>query len=118
MASRVHAQVGSRWLPQGRSRRSTPRAAFSHSRECGSRQATPSLSQPVPIAVAYGDGIGPTIMEATLRILEAAKVPIAPERIEIGEKVYLSGVTSGIVQPWGGGWLSALPSPATWKGAS
>lgn len=51
---------------------------------------------PIPIAVAYGDGIGPAIMEATLRILEAAKAPIAPERIEIGEKVYLSGVTSGI----------------------
>ncbi len=51
---------------------------------------------PIPIAVAFGDGIGPSIMEATLRILEAAKVPIAPERIEIGEKVYLSGVTSGM----------------------
>lgn len=56
--------------------------------------ATPS--EPIPIAVAYGDGIGPSIMEATLRILEEAKVPIAPERIEIGEKVYLSGVTSGM----------------------
>lgn len=53
-------------------------------------------SQPVPVAVAFGDGIGPAIMEATLRILEAAKVPILPERIEIGEKVYLSGVTSGL----------------------
>ena len=53
-------------------------------------------SQPVPVAVAFGDGIGPAIMEATLRILEAAKAPILPERIEIGEKVYLSGVTSGI----------------------
>ena len=52
--------------------------------------------QPVPVAVAFGDGIGPAIMEATLRILEAARVPILPERIEIGEKVYLSGVTSGI----------------------
>ncbi|MEM6568571.1 MAG: NADP-dependent isocitrate dehydrogenase [Planctomycetota bacterium] len=52
--------------------------------------------EPVPIAVAHGDGIGPAIMDATLRILEAARVPIAPERIEIGEKVYLSGVTSGI----------------------
>ena len=52
--------------------------------------------EPIPIAVAYGDGIGPAIMEATLRILEAAKVPIAPEIVEIGEKVYLSGVTSGM----------------------
>ncbi|MEM9801424.1 MAG: NADP-dependent isocitrate dehydrogenase [Planctomycetota bacterium] len=56
----------------------------------------PTPSEPRPIAVAYGDGIGPSIMEATLRILDAAKVPVAPERIEIGEKVYLSGVTAGI----------------------
>ncbi len=49
-----------------------------------------------PITVAYGDGIGPSIMTATLRILEAAGAQIAPEVIEIGEKVYLSGQTNGI----------------------
>lgn len=49
-----------------------------------------------PITVAKGDGIGPEIMEATLKILEAAKAPIAPEFIEVGEKVYLSGNTTGI----------------------
>src|SRR3990167_6793761 len=49
-----------------------------------------------PITVAYGDGIGPEIMGATLRILEAAKAQIAPEVIDIGEKVYLQGYTSGI----------------------
>ncbi|PYE54543.1 NADP-dependent isocitrate dehydrogenase [Deinococcus yavapaiensis] len=49
-----------------------------------------------PITVAYGDGIGPEIMEATLRILEAGGAKIAPEVIEVGESVYLSGVTSGI----------------------
>lgn len=49
-----------------------------------------------PITVAYGDGIGPEIMQATLRILEVAKAPIAPEAIEVGEKVYLSGNTTGI----------------------
>lgn len=48
------------------------------------------------ITVAYGDGIGPEIMEATLRILEAAGARIEPEVIEIGEKVYRSGVFSGI----------------------
>jgi len=58
--------------------------------------ARQSPETPIPIAVAHGDGIGPAIMEATLRILEAAKAPLAPETIEIGEKVYLSGVTSGI----------------------
>ncbi|MGV3526418.1 MAG: NADP-dependent isocitrate dehydrogenase [Candidatus Sericytochromatia bacterium] len=49
-----------------------------------------------PITVAYGDGIGPEIMQATLAILDAAGAQIAPEVIEIGEKVYLSGVPSGM----------------------
>ncbi|MBS2013720.1 MAG: NADP-dependent isocitrate dehydrogenase [Deltaproteobacteria bacterium] len=50
----------------------------------------------IPISVAEGDGIGPEIMDATLRVLDAAGARIAPERIEIGEKVYLRGQTSGI----------------------
>ncbi|PKH00356.1 NADP-dependent isocitrate dehydrogenase [Paraglaciecola sp. MB-3u-78] len=50
----------------------------------------------VPITVAYGDGIGPEIMHATLKVLEAAGAQIAPETIEIGEKIYLSGQTNGI----------------------
>jgi isocitrate dehydrogenase len=48
------------------------------------------------VAVAYGDGIGPEIMTATLRILEAAGANIEAEKIEIGEKVYLSGNSAGI----------------------
>jgi isocitrate dehydrogenase len=54
------------------------------------------LNLPVKVAVAKGDGIGPEIMEATLRILEAAGANIEPEFIELGEKVYLSGNTSGV----------------------
>lgn len=50
----------------------------------------------VPITVAYGDGIGPEIMDATLRIITAAGAGIAPEVIEIGEKVYLNGNSAGI----------------------
>ena len=50
----------------------------------------------VPITVAYGDGIGPEIMTACLRVLEAAGARIAPERIEIGEAVYLNGNSAGI----------------------
>jgi isocitrate dehydrogenase len=49
-----------------------------------------------PITVAYGDGIGPEIMTACLRILEAANAEITPEIIEVGEKVYLSGNSTGI----------------------
>jgi isocitrate dehydrogenase len=55
-----------------------------------------NLVKPVKVAVANGDGIGPEIMSATLRILEAAGANIKPEYIELGEKVYLNGNTSGI----------------------
>jgi isocitrate dehydrogenase len=50
------------------------------------------------ITVAKGDGIGPEIMDATLKILHAAGAQINVEEIEVGEKVYLSGNTSGIAQ--------------------
>jgi isocitrate dehydrogenase len=49
-----------------------------------------------PITVAYGDGIGPEIMEASLRILQEAGAAFEPEVVTVGEKVYLSGNTSGI----------------------
>src|SRR5580658_8865251 len=49
-----------------------------------------------PITVANGDGIGPEIMGATLQILEAAGAALDIETIEIGEKVYLRGNSSGI----------------------
>ncbi len=54
------------------------------------------MSIKTPITIAYGDGIGPEIMRATLRILEAAQAQIEPQIIEIGEKIYLDGYTSGI----------------------
>ena len=57
---------------------------------------TTPTTAPVPITVAHGDGIGPEIMTASLRILEAAGARIAPEIIEIGEKVYLKGISAGI----------------------
>lgn len=48
------------------------------------------------ITVAKGDGIGPEIMDATLNILKAAGAQIEVDEIQVGEKVYLSGNTSGI----------------------
>jgi isocitrate dehydrogenase len=54
------------------------------------------MSKLIPITVASGDGIGPEIMAATLRILEAAEAPLEIEHIDIGEKVYLAGNSSGI----------------------
>lgn len=50
----------------------------------------------VPIAIAEGDGIGPEIMKAVLRILEAAKAPLSYRFCEIGEKVYQKGYAGGI----------------------
>jgi len=49
-----------------------------------------------PITVAYGDGIGPEIMKASLRIMQEAGAKLDIETIEIGEQVYLRGNTSGI----------------------
>lgn len=57
--------------------------------------------QAKPITVAYGDGIGPEIMEATLKILAEARAPLAIETIEVGQKFYEKGVTTGIPpQAW------------------
>jgi isocitrate dehydrogenase len=55
----------------------------------------------IPIAVAYGDGIGPEIMTATLQVLEEAGAPLDTHVIEIGEKLYSKGVLTGIEpQSW------------------
>jgi isocitrate dehydrogenase len=48
------------------------------------------------ITVAKGDGIGPEIMDACLRVLSASGADLAFEEIEIGEKVYTAGISAGI----------------------
>jgi len=50
----------------------------------------------VPISVAHGDGIGPEIMDATLRILQSAGAELEIHPIEIGEKMYLKGFSTGM----------------------
>ncbi|MGM0704673.1 MAG: NADP-dependent isocitrate dehydrogenase [Bacteroidota bacterium] len=57
---------------------------------------TNSTPPPLPIAVAYGDGIGPEITTAVLRILDAANAPLNYDVIDIGKAAYERGVTSGI----------------------
>ena len=57
------------------------------------------MSEKKKITVAYGDGIGPEIMEAVLKILDAADAPIESEEIRIGKNVYERGFTSGIEPP-------------------
>jgi isocitrate dehydrogenase len=54
------------------------------------------MAKSVPVTVAYGDGIGPEIMEATLHILKEGGAPLEIEKIDIGEKVYLAGNPAGI----------------------
>ena len=56
------------------------------------------MQQKTPITIARGDGIGPEIMDATLRILDAAGAQLLPEFIDIGEQVYLAGNSAGISQ--------------------
>jgi isocitrate dehydrogenase len=56
------------------------------------------MSDIKPITVAYGDGIGPEIMEATLFILKEAQAKIRIETIEVGEKLYKKNYSSGIAE--------------------
>ncbi len=48
------------------------------------------------ITVAFGDGIGPEIMDATLFVLKEAKANINIDTIEVGEAYYNRGVSTGI----------------------
>ncbi|MBN8828609.1 MAG: NADP-dependent isocitrate dehydrogenase [Sphingobacteriia bacterium] len=48
------------------------------------------------ITIAYGDGIGPEIMESTLNILKEARVFVNLETVEVGENLYRKGYSSGI----------------------
>jgi isocitrate dehydrogenase len=48
------------------------------------------------IVVARGDGIGPEIMDATLRVLAAAGAKLNIVEIKVGKDVYLAGNSSGI----------------------
>jgi len=54
------------------------------------------MNPKVPITIAFGDGIGPEIMSATLEVLNGAGARIEPQVIEIGEKVYRRGIAAGI----------------------
>lgn len=54
------------------------------------------MTKKIPITIAEGDGIGPEIMDATLKILFEAGAPLEIHKIEIGEKLYLKGFTTGI----------------------
>jgi isocitrate dehydrogenase len=65
------------------------------------------------ISVAYGDGIGPEVTSSVIKILEAAKVKLEYELIELGEKVYLQGSSNGINDK---AWNSILNNKILLKG--
>ncbi len=48
------------------------------------------------VVIAPGDGIGPEITEAAIRILNAAGAPLAYDYIEVGQAAYERGFTSGV----------------------
>ncbi len=56
------------------------------------------MTNPTPITVAYGDGIGPEIMEASLQIMQAAGAKLDIEAVRIGQAEYLNGNKTGIEQ--------------------
>lgn len=54
------------------------------------------MTKQIPITIARGDGIGPEIMDATLKVLGASGAQLKIHEIEVGEKLYNSGFSSGI----------------------
>ena len=50
-----------------------------------------SAVTPTPISVAFGDGIGPDIMEATLRVMDAASANLKIEEVQLVEATISSG---------------------------
>ena len=50
----------------------------------------------IKVTLAKGDGIGLEITDAVIDILEAAGAPLEYEEINVGEKVYLEGIKTGI----------------------
>ena len=49
------------------------------------------------ITIAYGDGIGPEIMDSTLKILQDSKANLNFNIIEVGQKIYEKGFNSGLM---------------------
>ena len=65
------------------------------------------------ITIAHGDGIGPEVMAASLNVLEAAQARLSYDTVEIGEKVYKKGISSGIEEKT---WETILKNKVFFKG--
>jgi isocitrate dehydrogenase len=55
-----------------------------------------TVGGPATITIAHGDGIGPEIMAATLKVLAEAGAELEYETIEIGEACFKRGFNAGI----------------------
>ncbi|MGE0039956.1 MAG: NADP-dependent isocitrate dehydrogenase [Vicinamibacterales bacterium] len=64
--------------------------------ETPERHSSSTTPTATPITVASGDGIGPEIMAATLRVLEAAGAALDVESIVVGGAAYADGHSAGI----------------------
>lgn len=57
-----------------------------------------SLQKHADIAVAKGDGIGPEIMDAVIRIFDAAGVPLNYHYVEMGKELFDKGLSTGMTE--------------------
>lgn len=77
----------------------------------------PATAAPHPtlplVAVAHGDGIGPEIMDAALRVLDAAGASFHAVPVALGEAQYRAGHSSGIAPDT---WDTLASAQALFKG--
>src|SRR4249920_1958545 len=66
------------------------------SRTFAAHYSTTNFIVMTKVAVAKGDGIGPEIMDAVLKIFTAAKVPLEYEIVEMGKWVFDKGFSNGM----------------------
>jgi isocitrate dehydrogenase len=57
-----------------------------------------SASEKTPVTVIAGDGIGPEVINAARRIVDASGAPIEWEEREAGAEVFKRGLPSGVPQ--------------------
>ncbi|MCW7463702.1 NADP-dependent isocitrate dehydrogenase [Leptospira limi] len=65
------------------------------------------------VTLIEGDGIGPEIIQQTIRILNEAKSGLQFEKVDAGSSVYLSGILSGIAE---NAWDTIRKYPTILKG--
>jgi isocitrate dehydrogenase len=66
------------------------------SRTFAAHYSTTNIIDMTKVAVAKGDGIGPEIMDAVLKIFGAAKVPLEYEFVDMGKWVFDKGYSNGM----------------------